>query len=64
MSRVGKMPIAVPKGVDVTAGEETSSGKGGLGTLSRPVNPLVAVQNEDGKRMLKPANASTEAAAR
>ena len=42
MSRVGKMPIVVPKGVDVTAGAETISVKGSLGTLVRAVNPLVA----------------------
>mgnify|MGYP003298943258 CR=1 FL=1 len=61
MSRVGKMPIAIPKGVDVTAGEDTISVKGSLGTLSRPVSPLVAVKNEDGKLMFTPANDSPEA---
>ena len=61
MSRVGKMPIAIPKGVDVTAGEDKISVKGSLGTLSRPVSPLVAVKNEDGKLMFTPANDSPEA---
>ena len=61
MSRVGKMPIAIPKGVDVTAGEDKISVKGSLGTLSRPVSPLVAVKNEDGKLMFTPANDSAEA---
>jgi len=49
MSRVGKMPIVVPQGVDVTAGAETISVKGSLGTLVRPVSPLVSVKKEDGK---------------
>ena len=49
MSRVGKMPIAIPKGVDVTTGNDTISVKGSLGTLVRPVNSLVTVKNEDGK---------------
>ena len=47
MSRVGKMPIVVPKGVDVTAGAETISVKGSLGTLVRLVNPLVEVKKDD-----------------
>ena len=61
MSRVGKMPIAIPKGVDVTAGHESISVKGSLGTLVRPVSPLVSVKNEDGKLMFTPANDSPEA---
>ena len=48
MSRVGKMPIVVPQGVDVTAGAETISVKGSLGTLVRTVSPLVTVKKEDG----------------
>src|ERR1700709_315460 len=61
MSRVGKMPIAIPKGVDVTTGGDTISVKGSLGTLVRPVNALVAIKNEDGKLMFTPANDSPEA---
>ena len=61
MSRVGKMPIAVPKGVDVVTNAETISVKGSLGTLVRPVNSLVTVKNEDGKLMFVPANDSPEA---
>ena len=61
MSRVGKMPIVVPSGVDVTASAETISVKGSLGTLSRPVNSLVRVRKEDGKIMFEPANDSLEA---
>ena len=61
MSRVGKMPIAVPQGVDVTTTAETISVKGSLGTLARPVNSLVTVKNEGGKLMFVPANDSPEA---
>ena len=61
MSRVGKMPIVVPQGVDVTAGAETISVKGSLGTLVRPVSPLVSVKKEDGKLTFVPANDSQEA---
>jgi large subunit ribosomal protein L6 len=61
MSRVGKMPIVVPKGVDVTAGEETISVKGSLGTLVRPLNPLVAVKKDDDKLTFTATNDSPEA---
>ena len=61
MSRVGKMPIVVPQGVDITAGTETISVKGSLGTLVRPVNPLVSVKKEDGKLTFVATNDSQEA---
>ena len=61
MSRVGKMPIVVPQGVDVTAGAETISVKGSLGTLVRTVSPLVTVKKEDGKLTFVPTNDSQEA---
>jgi large subunit ribosomal protein L6 len=61
MSRVGKMPIALPQGVDVSITAEKISVKGSLGTLVRPVNGLVAVTNEGGKLQFAPANDSVEA---
>jgi large subunit ribosomal protein L6 len=61
MSRVGKLPIVLPQGVDVTAGAETISVKGALGTLVRPVSPLVSVKKEDGKVTFVPSDDSKEA---
>ena len=61
MSRVGKMPLVVPQGVDVTAGAETISVKGSLGTLVRPVSPLVTVKKEDGKVTFVATDDSQEA---
>ena len=61
MSRVGKLPIVVPQGVDITAGAETISVKGSLGTLVRPVSPLVSVKKEDGKLTFVATNDSQEA---
>lgn len=49
MSRVGKMPVPVPKGVDVTIGAEAISVKGPLGMLSRPSSSLVEVSSADGR---------------
>ena len=61
MSRVGKMPIALPQGVDVSVTADKISVKGSLGTLVRPVNELVSVQNEGGTLKFAPANDSAEA---
>jgi large subunit ribosomal protein L6 len=55
------MPIVVPQGVDITAGAETISVKGSLGTLVRPVSPLVSVKKEDGKLTFVANNDSQEA---
>ena len=61
MSRVGKMPLPLPKGVDVSVTAEQISVKGAMGTLVRPVNSLVTIKNEDGKLNFAPANDSVEA---
>ena len=61
MSRVGKMPLPLPKGVDVSVGAEQISVKGSLGTLVRPVNALVAVKSEEGRLTFAPTNESVEA---
>lgn len=61
MSRVGKMPIAVPQGVDVAVTADQISVKGSLGTLVRPVNQLVTVKNDSGKLTFEPSNDSVAA---
>ena len=61
MSRVGKMPVAVPAGVDVTIKEDQISVKGAGGTLSLAQNPLVKIANNGGKLSFEPANESREA---
>jgi large subunit ribosomal protein L6 len=61
MSRVGKMPIAVPQGVDVAITSGQITVKGANGTLSRALNPLVTVKNESGKLSFTPANDSAAA---
>ena len=47
MSRVGKMPIAVPKGVEVTIAADRITVKGSLGALSLPLNGLVQIKFEN-----------------
>jgi large subunit ribosomal protein L6 len=61
MSRVGKMPIAVPQGVDVKVTAEQITVKGANGTLVREVNPLVAVKLDAGTLSVAPANDTPEA---
>jgi len=61
MSRVGKMPITVPKGVDVAITADNITVKGSGGTLVRALNPLVAVKNDGGKLSFTPANDSSAA---
>jgi large subunit ribosomal protein L6 len=61
MSRIGKMPIAVPKGVDVTVNAEQISVKGALGTLVRPQHNLVKINNENGTLTFAPADESAAA---
>jgi len=61
MSRVGKMPIAVPQGVDVAIKEDQISVKGTGGTLQLAQNRLVKVNNDAGKLTFVPADESREA---
>ena len=61
MSRVGKMPVAIPTGVDVSIKEDQISVKGSGGTLSLSRNALVNVVSKDGKLSFEPANDSREA---
>jgi large subunit ribosomal protein L6 len=55
------MPIAVPKGVDVSVTAEQIVVKGANGTLTRPLHALVTVKNEAGALSFAPANDSAEA---
>jgi large subunit ribosomal protein L6 len=61
MSRVGKMPIALPQGVDVAVSANEISVKGAQGTLKRAANPLVTIKNEGGKVSFATTNDSAEA---
>ena len=47
MSRIGKTPIAVPAGVDVTIAGRTVTVKGPKGTLSRVIPGEIVVRKDD-----------------
>ena len=61
MSRVGKMPIAVPKGVDVAIQAGQISIKGAQGTLTCRLDPKVSVSNDGGKLLFTPIGDSSGA---
>lgn len=61
MSRVGKMPIAVPSGAEVSITAAHITIKGPLGTLSQSLNGLVKVENNAGVLKFEAANDSREA---
>ena len=61
MSRIGKMPVAVPAGVDVVLKADQISVKGTGGSLFLTQNSLVNVTNNAGQLSFVPANESREA---
>ena len=61
MSRVGKMPVSVPTGVDVVIKQDQINVKGALGALALAQNALVTVTSDAGKLSFVPANDSREA---
>ena len=61
MSRVGKLPVVVPAGVEVSVKDSTISVKGTGGTLQMTLNSLVTLENVAGKLSFKAANDSREA---
>ena len=61
MSRIGKLPVAIPAGVEVAVKDELINVKGALGAMALAINPLVKVENKDGSLSFSPANESREA---
>ena len=61
MSRVGKMPVSVPSGVDVVIKQDQINVKGALGALALAQNALVTITNDAGKLSFAPANESRAA---
>jgi large subunit ribosomal protein L6 len=57
MSRIGRMPIPLPDGVEVTQEGTTVRVKGPLGTLERTLHPEMKIEREDGQlRVLRPTD--------
>ncbi|HET8568781.1 MAG TPA: 50S ribosomal protein L6 [Candidatus Limnocylindria bacterium] len=63
MSRIGKLPVAVPKGVDVKIDGRTVAVKGPKGELRRTFHELVKVETADGRITVARADDSQQARA-
>lgn len=61
MSRVGKNPIGVPAGVDVSVAGGAISVKGPLGSLVQQLHPLITIEREGAELLVKPVDASRPA---
>lgn len=61
MSRIGKLPIAVPEGVEVTISDTNRvKVKGKLGELEQLVDPAIKVKHENGEIVLERATESKD----
>lgn len=56
MSRIGKMPIPVPSGVEVKIDGETVTVKGTKGELTRTFQPTMIIKQEGDEIIVSPAN--------
>jgi large subunit ribosomal protein L6 len=61
MSRVGKMPVMLPQGVDVQITPQQITVKGMNGTLSRLAHPMVVVTQSERRLNVAPADDSADA---
>ncbi|GGI19518.1 MAG: 50S ribosomal protein L6 [Oxalicibacterium faecigallinarum] len=61
MSRVGKMPIALPSGAEATISAEQITVKGPLGSLTQALSGLVKIENNNGTLNVSAADDSREA---
>lgn len=63
MSRIGKQPIAIPSGVEVTLSADAVSMKGPLGTAARTLGAGVKLSKEGGNIVVQPTDESAQARA-
>ncbi len=63
MSRVGKLPVALPQGVTAEFNGKTMTVKGKKGQLQLPITSAVNVTVENNEILVKPANDSKESRA-
>ncbi len=61
MSRVGKVPVEVPKGVEIKISGQRVSVKGSKGSMEHDVHELVAVEMNDAELTVKAVNDSQQA---
>jgi large subunit ribosomal protein L6 len=61
MSRIGKNPVVIPGGVEVTIANDILTAKGGKGTLTVALHEAVSVKQDDGKIVVAPRDESKRA---
>ncbi len=61
MSRIGKLPVAIPSGVDVQIDGQTVTVKGSKGELTRTFSELMTIKVEDNQVIVERPDDSREA---
>jgi large subunit ribosomal protein L6 len=61
MSRIGKAPIELPKGVEVTIAADNIAVKGPLGTLSQALSSDIRIKKDGSQLLVETANESAQA---
>jgi large subunit ribosomal protein L6 len=61
MSRIGKSPVPIPKGVEATIAQGQVAIKGPLGTMSRPLAPSVKIERDGDNLLFKAEEGMPEA---
>ena len=61
MSRIGKMPVAIPSGVEVAVDGNTVTVKGGKGELTRTFSDIISIKIEEGNVIVERPDDSREA---
>ena len=56
MSRIGKLPIEIPSGVEVELSGSNVTVKGPKGTMQREFSPLINIEKEEGKIVVTPSS--------
>ena len=60
MSRIARMPIDVPKGVEVKISDEQIEAKGSLGTLTQANNALISIKQDGAQITVSAADESSK----
>ncbi len=60
MSRIGKKPIPIPKGVEVAVNDGSVTVKGPKGSISRPTHQKVGIEVADGNVLVSVEDATRE----
>jgi large subunit ribosomal protein L6 len=63
MSKIGKKPIAIPKGIEVSFKDDIFSAKGPKGTLNMQINPQIKVVVSEQEILIEKKRNSKEAGA-